>query len=77
MKSAVSACLFAALWAFPALAQAQQPAAQPPRPPMPAPNPDSNITSVEVQPNRRVTFRIWAPDATLVKLQAEGPEATP
>ncbi len=75
MKSAVSACLFVALWAFPALAQ--QPAAQPPRPRTPPPNPDSNITSVEVQPDRRVTFRLWAPDATTVKLQPEGPDATP
>jgi len=77
MKSAVRACLFAALWALPVLALGQQPVAQPPSSPMPMPNPNSNITSVEVQSDRRVTFRIWAPDATIVKLQAEGPEATP
>ena len=44
---------------------------------MPAPNPDSNITSVEVQPDRHVIFRLWAPKANSVKLQPEGPEATP
>lgn len=77
MKNPLSACLFAALWAVPAMAQNQPPATQPPRPAMPAPNPDSNITSVEVQPDRHVIFRLFAPDATTVKLQPEGPEATP
>jgi len=44
---------------------------------MPAPTPNATLKSVEVQPDRHVRFRIWAPNATEVKLQAEGPEATP
>lgn len=67
--------------ALPCFAQqtAQQPAAQPQRPAfqMPAPTPNDTLKSVEVQPDRHVRFRIWAPNATEVKLQAEGPEATP
>jgi hypothetical protein len=57
----------------------QQPAAQPQRPAfqMPAPTPNDTLKSVEVEPDRHVRFRIWAPNATEVKLQAEGPEATP
>ena len=77
MKSTVSALLAAALWVLPAVAQIQRPAAQPALPPLPLPNPNSNITSVEVQPDHHVIFRIWAPDATAVKLRAEGLEATP
>jgi len=59
--------------------QAQPPAAQPARPAfqMPAPTPNDTLKSVEVQPDRHVRFRIWAPNASEVKLQAEGPEATP
>lgn len=59
--------------------QAQQPVAQPSRPAfqMPAPTPNDTLKSVEVQPDRHVRFRIWAPNATEVKLQAEGPESTP
>ena len=58
---------------------AQQPAAQPPAPAMqmPAPTPNDTLKSVEVEPDRHVRFRIWAPNATEVKLHAEGPEATP
>jgi len=58
---------------------AQQPATQPARPAfrMPAPTPNDTLKSVEVQPDRHVRFRIWAPNASDVKLQAEGPEATP
>ena len=77
MKSAVLVSLIAALSGLRAFAQTPQTAAEPPRPAMPAPNPNSNITSVEVQPDRHVIFRIWAPDAATVKLQPEGPEATP
>ena len=57
----------------------QQPAAQPQRPAfqMPAPTPNDTLKSVEVQPDRHVRFRIRAPNATDVKLQAEGPESTP
>ncbi len=65
----------------PVLAQQapQPPAAQSQRPvmQMPAPTPNDTLQSVEVQPDRHVRFRIWAPNATEVKLQAEGPEATP
>jgi enterochelin esterase family protein len=44
---------------------------------MPAPTPNDTLKSVEVQPDRHVRFRIWAPNASDVKLQAEGPESTP
>lgn len=56
-----------------------QPAAQPSRPvfQMPAPTPNDTLKSVELQPDRHVRFRIWAPNATTIKLQAEGPESTP
>ncbi|HEY3706759.1 MAG TPA: alpha/beta hydrolase-fold protein [Terracidiphilus sp.] len=57
----------------------QQPATSPQRPAfqMPAPTPNDTLKSAEVQPDRRVRFRIWAPNAAEVKLHAEGPEATP
>jgi enterochelin esterase-like enzyme len=54
--------------------------AQPTNPPafrMPAPTPNDTLKSVEVLPDRRVRFRLWAPTATEVKLHAEGPESTP
>lgn len=57
---------------------AQQP--RQPQPPvfrMPPPTPNDTLKSVEVLPDRHVRFRIWAPAASEVKLQAEGPEATP
>jgi len=54
-----------------------QPAAQTPVFRMPPPTPNDTLKSVEVQPDHHVLFRIWAPSATEVKLQAEGPEATP
>lgn len=60
--------------------QAPQSAAAPPQRPafqMPAPTPNDTLKSVEVQPDHHIRFRIWAPNATEVKLQAEGPEATP
>jgi enterochelin esterase-like enzyme len=56
----------------PPAAQSQRPAFQ-----MPAPTPNDTLKSVEIEPDRHVRFRIWAPNATEVKLQAEGPEATP
>lgn len=37
---------------------------------MPAPTPNDTLKSVEVQPDHHVRFRIWAPNATEVKLQA-------
>jgi hypothetical protein len=57
----------------------QQPAVQPPSLPiqMPAPTPNDTLKSVEVEPDRHVRFRMLAPNATEVKLHAEGPEATP
>lgn len=58
---------------------AQRATPQPERPPfpMPASTPNDTLKSVEVQSDRRVKFHIWAPNATDVKLQAEGPEASP
>jgi enterochelin esterase family protein len=56
---------------------AQQPPQPPPAIQRPAPTPNDTLKSIEVQPDRHVRFRIWAPNATEVKLQAEGPEATP
>ena len=44
---------------------------------MPAPTPNDTLKSVEVQADGRVRFRIWAPNTTEVKLQAEGPKSTP
>jgi enterochelin esterase-like enzyme len=57
----------------------QKPVERSPRPAlqMPAPTPNDNLKSVEVQPDRHVRFRIWAPKASDVKVHAEGPEATP
>src|SRR5271170_1598170 len=57
-----------------------QGAPQPLNPPaiqMPVPTPNDTLKSFEVMPDRRVRFRLWAPNATDVKLHAEGPEATP
>ncbi len=44
---------------------------------MPVPTPNDTLHSFEVMADRRVRFRLWAPNATEVKLHAEGPEATP
>ncbi len=77
MKSSGPAYLLAAFCAFSTIALAQQPVVQPSRPQLSAPSPGSNITSVEVHSDHHVTFRLWAPDASTVKLQPEGPEATP
>ena len=66
---------------------AQQPpapaAASPTAPPaqpafqMPPPTPNDTLKPVEVDADHHVHFRIWAPNATDVKVQAEGPESTP
>jgi enterochelin esterase-like enzyme len=78
MKFLVAISAFAALCPVPAItAQAPGTTAPPPRMQMPAPTPNDSLKSVEVLADRRVTFRIWAPDAIAIKLQAEGPEATP
>ncbi len=50
----------------------QPPAASPPHA-----NPNETLRSPEVGSNGHVTFRLYAPDARQVKLQAEGMEATP
>lgn len=75
----VSGLLCLALW-MAGQTSFGQGAPQPPNPPamqMPAPTPNDTLKSVEVMPDRRVRFRLWAPNATDVKLHAEGPEATP
>jgi enterochelin esterase family protein len=43
----------------------------------PPPTPNDTLKSPEVHPDGHVTFRIYAPQAQQVKLQAEGPESTP
>lgn len=78
LRPSVPGMLWVALTAFGQ--QSSSPPAVPPRTPafqMPAPTPNDTLKSVEVQPDRRVRFRIWAPSASDIKLHAEGPEATP
>ncbi len=74
MKSSVIAVLPAllALSVF-----AQQHPSPPPAFQMPAATPNDTLKSPEVSPNGHVTFRLYAPNAQNVKLQAEGMEATP
>ena len=48
-----------------------------PQPLQPSPTPNETLKSPEVAGDGRVMFRIFAPNAKEVKLQAEGPEATP
>lgn len=55
----------------------QQPAAPPPSFVPPTPMPNDTLKSPEVDASGRVTFRLYAPQAREVKLQAEGAEATP
>jgi enterochelin esterase-like enzyme len=52
--------------------KSETPAFVPPRP-----TPNDNLKLVEAQPNGMVTFRLYAPNAREVKLEADGPEATP
>ena len=73
-KFAVFAGLCVSLLAF---GQAEQQAPNRPAMQIPAPAPNDTLKSVEVMPDRHVRFRLWAPNATEVKLHAEGPEATP
>jgi enterochelin esterase family protein len=58
---------------------AQQPGPTTPKPQLrfPAPSPNETLKSVEVLADRQVRFRIWAPSASEVKLNAEGPETIP
>ena len=75
----VSGLLCLALW-MAGQTSFGQAAPQPPNPTamqMPAPTPNDTLKSLEIMPDRRVRFRLWAPNATDVKLHAEGPEATP
>lgn len=51
--------------------------AQAPAPTMAAPSPANSVHSPEVQADGHVTFRIYAPDAATVLIQAEGTEANP
>ena len=55
-----------------AVSAQQRPAAAPLRA-----NPNESVRSPEVQSNRHVRFRLYAPDARVVKLRSEGMEATP
>jgi enterochelin esterase-like enzyme len=75
-------------WCFAALfllviassaAFAQTPAAKPQPPAFtpPAPTPNDSLRSPEAGPGGRVTFRLYAPNAREVKLQAEGAESKP
>ena len=73
-KFTVFAGLCVSLLAF---GQAEQQAPNRPAMQIPAPAPNDTLKSVEVMPDRHVRFRLWAPNATEVKLHAEGPEATP
>lgn len=78
-RLSVSGLLCLALWTAGQTLFGQE-SPQPPAPPamqVPAPTPNDSLKSVEVMPDRRVRFRLWAPNATDVKLHAEGPEATP
>ena len=76
-----SAIIVIALLVCPApFARAQQTPNTKPEPPAftpPQPTPNDTLRSPEVGSNGRVTFRLYAPDARQVKLQAEGPESTP
>lgn len=44
---------------------------------MPPPTPNDTLISPEVEKDGYVIFRLYAPEAKTVKLQAEGPESTP
>jgi len=55
----------------------QQAAAPPASFVLPPTTPNDTLKSPEVAANGRVTFRLYAPNAHEVKLQAEGAEATP
>lgn len=67
-----------ALFAVQALAaQTPQPAPAPQVAVRPAPTPNDTLKSVEVQSDRKVLFKLYAPKAAAVVLQAEGPESTP
>ena len=44
---------------------------------MPPPTPTATLVSPETAADHHVIFRLYAPDATTVKVQSEGPEATP
>ena len=73
------ACLTLAI-ALPAVrlhAQEPLPSTQKTQMRFPAPTPNDTLQPVEVAADGKVRFRIWAPNANEVKLQTEGPEATP
>jgi enterochelin esterase-like enzyme len=71
-------CLFVLLASACVIAQAPPPAAVPaPASARPLPGPQDMLTSPEVHPDGIVVFRIYAPSAKDVRVQAEGMEATP
>lgn len=72
MKSFAALVMF---WALSVVSLHAQNA--PALPARPAPAPNDTLKSVEIQSDHHVTFRLWAPKAAEVKLQCEGPEATP
>jgi enterochelin esterase family protein len=79
-SSVSSAILCAILALAAAFAIAQAPAAPAPQPGAfipPPPTPNDTLKSPEVQPDGTIQFRIYAPAAKEVRLQAEGPESTP
>ncbi len=64
-------------FALPMMAAGQAVAPAPPVFTMPPPTPNDTLKSPEINPDRHVIFRLYAPQAQQVKLQAEGPESTP
>lgn len=67
-----------AFWMCAAIAaRPQSPVSQVPPNPRIESSPNDTLRSPEVAPDGRVTFRLYAPDATQVKLSAEGMESTP
>jgi enterochelin esterase-like enzyme len=70
-------CLALSMAGQTSFAQGAPHPANTPAMPVPAATPNDHLKSVAVMPDRRVRFRLWAPNATDVMLQAEGPEATP
>jgi enterochelin esterase-like enzyme len=79
LKQAAAIGLYAALLSVALCILAGGQEKQTPSPVMtfPAPTPNDTLKSVEVQPNGMVIFRLYAPNAKEVRLDADGPEATP
>jgi len=73
---ALAALVLSALSSAPAVAQTPA-KPQPPASAPPPPSPNDSLKSPEVESGGIVNFRIYAPAAKEVRLQAEGPESTP